>query len=278
MEKCLVTKLKSVVDNDALEVLGCLSVVYDATGDSRYIHDIHIGVGAASTGSVKVVARKGIIKADAQTDLPSPQIVLANSSATYHFTPGIVSIYDIQKETLKSLSGYGVTLKKLHNLPQLVAISNIPVDNLDIENVPMLNSIILKGSTITGDIKKLLNCHNLTSIEITECANITGYISEFGILTGLTKLKLGGCGKIKGSVEDFVARQKISGNPSNTTGIDISWLGAGTGIKYIDSKEAISQDNLILTWETSGANTTININDNITVIAIASDGTWTRVS
>lgn len=278
MENCLVTKLKSVVDNDALEVLGYLSVVYDATGDSMYRHDIHIGVGAASTGSVKVVARKGIIKANAQTDLPSPQIVLANSSATYHFTPGIVSIYDIQKENLKSLAGYGVTLKKLHNLPYLVNISNIPVDNLDIKNVPMLNSIILKGSTITGDIKKLsLNCPNLTSIEITECANITGDISEFGILTGLTKLKLGGS-DIEGSVEDFVARQKISGNPSNTTGIDISWLGSGTGIKYIDSKEAISQDNLILTWETSGANTTININDNITVIAIASDGTWTRVS
>lgn len=278
MENCLVTKLKSVVDNDALEVLGYLSVVYDATGDSMYRHDIHINVVAASTGSVKVVARKGIIKANAQTDLPSPQIVLANSSATYHFTPGIVSIYDIQKETLKSLSGYGVTLKKLHNLPYLVNISNIPVDNLDIKNVPMLNSIIIKGSTITGDIKKLLlNCPNLTSIEITECANITGDISEFGILTGLTTLKLGGS-DIEGSVEDFVARQKISGNPSNTTGIDISWLGAGTGIKYIDSKEAISQNNLILTWETSGANTTININDNITVIAIASDGTWTRVS
>lgn len=102
-------------------------------------------------------------------------------------------------------------------------------------------------SNISGDISVFSKMKNLKTLNLLNSNNVYGDISSIGNLTSLTSLNFIK-GDIVGSLESFVAKQRLNGRTTNSTGIKI-----GFSIDNVTFNGAITVDkaNRILTWTES---------------------------
>lgn len=228
MEKCLVTKLNGVINNDELPVLGCFKVKFDKVNKpTSYTQSIGILTNKPTT--LKIVGEgyftdstftNNVGKEITIGDGGNSKIFVSNDGVTllvsnkYNITAfkdweeslnypskrGLNKHFNLEDlkyfNSLRVLdfNGQGVSgnISALENLPILqlyLDSKNITGDIKSIGKISTLNLFELRGSSVTGDISALANLKNLTNFSNYGTV-LHGDISAFSGLSKLTSFEL----------------------------------------------------------------------------------------
>ena len=250
-KNCLVTTLKGSVDNPNLSKIG----------------EIIVPIAAGTNISVR--------KSNFTTP-PVIRVVSGNATVTEAGT-GINIVINV---TAVTDSVVGITSK--YNITQLTlnATNDWNIDTQVFKYSPLFWAAINNTNLIHGDIKYLYKQGNIQTNIILGSAsmfsNIYGDIAVFGNCLSMTSLELRYTSKIYGVLEDMVAKFVVNGK---TTGsINVTLPDESGSFKFNSNNVTTPSAGTTLSWEPSGANTSISFGDVTTVITVNADGTWTRVS
>lgn len=250
-KNCLVTALKGTVANPNLSKIG----------------EIIVPIAAGTNISVR--------KSNFTTP-PVIRVVSGNATVTEAGT-GINIVINV---TAVTDSVVGITSK--YNITQLTlnATNDWNIDTQVFEYSPLLWAAISNTNLIHGDIKYLYKQGNTqTAIAVGSSSmlpNIYGDIAVFGNCLSMTSLGMRYTSKIYGVLEDMVAKFVVNGKTSGN--INIILPNALGNFKFNSNNVTTTVEGTALSWEPSGANTSISFDDVTTVITVNADGTWTRVS
>lgn len=293
MENCLVTKLKGVVNNDNLEILGGVIVhaksnasgacAVTSVSSSRLVHiyapDVTI-INTDSNGrvidahSAEVSTIFTISEANKEFDF-----VLTNKYNLASMPYGKTFYTDNTKflRSISDLSRFSVNISD-NSIHSSIDLNDVPASNLT--QLSIINSAVY-GLTFTGTLNGFMNRADASLLTIVICKlnrliePNSDVATLFGSFTGITKFGFFGCTNMTGTVESLVAAQvtaerteaSITISEGGTLGNVTFDGGAFTGISGTQST---------LKWKpttssTAGAVTDICLNN--TAITIAADGT-----
>ena len=226
MENCLVTKLKSVVNNSNLKKLGVLRFEVDVTSVNRnnMFHcntpnHCKFTIVSGPVGGQIVITKNSI-----ELDIPlGTEFFLDNSLDTYCFSKSgkyvieITNKYDITRlEIYHPISillndfEYSGLLSKVHftgasiigNFENLITPN---MKNLIVNNGTALNP----GESVVGDIAKIANTA-ITVANLQYCGGITGDLSSLSSHQTLSTLALNALIKITGKISDITSIPHLS--------------------------------------------------------------------
>ena len=167
MEKCLVTKLNGVVNNDSLMKLGEFTISLDSNDASQVLLQLN---GVKYKCSVATTA--GDANVDANTEYKATGWSDIKSSKTGKMVFTIIDKYNA-KYIHSNLNCNIKGATYLTNCTQFTIPSNLGdlISLADFSNSPYLTSLRL-GGNITGDLASLNKCTAITSLRLG--GNITG--------------------------------------------------------------------------------------------------------
>ena len=264
---CLVTKLKSVVENDNLKVLGQYKFyMKPATGKPN--PTIYLSSSSAFTARTT-----GTLKLSNQSS-----IVIYPSQETYQLSvSGEGYLIFENKYNVKQINTYNLDedinideITFMNNLKRLVSskaygnIANV------LNNNPNINYIQLESKSIQGDLNtvdsailnnivfikfgssnitgttSLFKNGKLTSIDVNNAKNFTGDVTELPFVENIQIYNSG----VSGTIEGFVAHAIELGK---NTGTDISLVGALAQLNFNSAKRTNIHGHYIapcfVTWE-----------------------------
>lgn len=254
MGNCLVTKLKSVVDNDNLRKLG--KIEFDAeirTSDGRIVGNLtaipldgkQIHFTRISPTSLTFVnpTNGGIVEDPTHGILVSAESTLGVSGlqGEKFMTVEIEEKYDLK--TLRLVRSSNINLSELEYCTGLI--------NLSMSNV----SVSHENRRIRGDIGSLSDLVNLQVLNLSYLTRISGDIKSLGKLTNLTTLNFAvekalAESYVAGNWVDFVTAQRTNGRTTcsgitlpNAAGFQIK-IGMKTPQFYDDSSHSA-----VLSWD-----------------------------
>lgn len=255
--KCLVTKLKSSVQNEDLKELGVIKVVVDddsftLSGDKKNTEISWNGeLVGNNTFSFKGA---GIFK-------------VLNKYTMTKFRINKVDVSDLRYcSSLTDLyideGGHGYL--DFEGLCPQITDMNINVSTTDegvlygsindLSQFKSLVNLIINGgglSYMTGNINCLANIKSLVKIKLfggdINNTTIKGNIKDLGGLTNLTVLNVSGCKGVGGSVEKFVKAQIAAGRITNSVGVNIPHIST-TSITYFGTQTSASA---AVTWDSN---------------------------
>lgn len=214
MEKCLVTKLQGIVNNESLRKIDELIINYKAgaaTDYSKQKVQINSNLGSPE---IRVIGSKLVDTSgsDAQSKLGDNYV--SNFDC---------NIYIDKKQLLSDLSfdgeRFNFDLAELLYCKNMVnftgsSSSGVKGDISCFKGTPYIKRISLYGDTnVRGDISVLAN-YDIEQLILHSCPNITGTLDSLLNSTSLFDVQLVGT-KISGNVNDFLtnlANKKKSGN------------------------------------------------------------------
>ena len=229
MENCLVTKLKSVVNNSNLKKIGVLRFEVDVTSINR-TNSIHSNINDHCKFKIVSGPENGqIIKVGSSEALDVPkgtEFFLDNSADAYYFSKigkyviEITNKYNITKfEIRHNVSILLNDMKYLSILDRVSLIGEKVVGNFNdlltsymtymrldnkIDNIQYVSA-----ETIVGDISKIANTPIVTFI--LECCNgITGDLSSLSSHSTLNTLVINNVNKITGKISDIASIPHLS--------------------------------------------------------------------
>ena len=231
MENCLVTKLKSVVNNSNLEKLGVLRFEVDVKSINRKnTFLIHCNINNYCKFTIVSGPEGGqIIKIGTSEALDVPkgtEFFLDNSSDIYYFSKigkyviEITNKYDITKfDITHNVSILLNDMKYFNALQSVVLKGKNVIGNFndlitsDMTNIRLSNEIdsiqFVSAETIVGDIAKIVNTPMKTFI--TEfCNGITGNLSSLSSHSTLSNLVINNNNKITGKISDVTSIPHLS--------------------------------------------------------------------
>ena len=189
MEKCLLTKLEGVADNDNLHVLGAIDLqvveLSTPTNSTQYI--------LATGGTIEVPSEHPI--SGALLDNGTYKATIADK---YHLTQlSIDAAAHFKNEGLEALQYCtGLTLLGYRRDKNKVG------DIAYLSNLTLLEKLYLQGTNISGDIANLANMTSLIELTMSNCENVSGDISAFANMRDLTFLLCNGT-SISGNIESL---------------------------------------------------------------------------
>lgn len=284
MEKCLVTRLKGTVDNDALPVFGALNFKVSAGDNVAEI--IMIGVAGAA---VKTSGGCYLTNQEGTQNLGNT----ATASNTYYLYVkgnGYVSVSNKYSLGYFSCISTDVSVDVndfAHNGGEfLTASSNITKEGCDIygditdivlnwENLQLANCANLSGSikkTIDVNGNNLLSLHSYgTQIELDlawlrNTPNLKTFnagVKVYGDISALGHTKLStayfaaaSANVVTGTIEQFVANKIASGQTSGT--FNLQWPSTFLNVTYkgtpLPNNDAVTDktDKCTFTWDSAG--------------------------
>lgn len=245
--KCLQTKLKSVVNNSSLDVFNALVFTLPAsTAGKSYYYMLKIQSG--KTATAKIIA--GNAHFNDQASVSHSEITVAGTTAFYVIQEDggevkwtIDNLYDIG---LYYFVGSGqFDFKKWCLYSDNISCVDIPIGIGNI--VKMEDLSIIPSSMVVfsiknyhnlqrGTIQDLGKCTHATDININDGRVITGDISGLEDLTELTTLSLYGQ-SIEGSLDELAAAQVTNGRTSGT--IKTLLGGGNSNVSFIENGETV---------------------------------------
>ena len=233
MGNCLVTKLKGNVQNNNLQKLGKLELVFNVkVTDINNSKLIQLGTGN------KVMFDKAV-KVDSDT-------VPANTEITYDPYKAILAL---EAGTIKAtIDKY--TMTQLHsedrggtrppvectkvigfNFMPALTIFNLGGCVMDVEGFKESTNLtqVKSLSRLTGDIGYLKDCINITRFNVTGSSTLKGDVAVLGKMN-LTTLEIAST-QISGDIDDFVAA-RLEKTPSTAGSIRIQYANAIYRVKY----------------------------------------------
>ena len=214
---CLVTKLKSVVDNDSLKTFGAFKISLDGAASTK------LKVQSAKAQNVKVL--EGFVTISGQN--VSEFTVPANTLYTiYSDVSRKVVLLFSDKYSITSIvspfAGLGFDLEDLKYSDNL-HIVDCGADSVDVignvssvENLNLIEKFNLKRSSkVTGNISAFSGLTTLTELTLPGCNRLEGDIESLGNLTSLISLRLGET-VLGGTLESLVKAQVGNGRTSGS--------------------------------------------------------------
>jgi hypothetical protein len=228
MGNCLVKKLKEVVNNDNLPIMGCVIVNIDAVANPDYANR-YIAVNGSADFTIKVLG--GNIVDGAGQALYNEVI--------YHSIDGKRS-YRISNDTCRIvIPKYALNLLKLpyEAYIDIASLSYSSINNLDARlnakttgNIEMFNgktmTLLAEGTSLYGDVSNIIfNSISLTDNRavvgnlavsdninaiIVRRTNVVANLSDWAAKTTLTTLSLDGADKITGDISNLGALKNLS--------------------------------------------------------------------
>lgn len=236
MNQCLVTKLKSAVNDVTLPHLGEIRILKRedlTTSDQCYLQ-------FTSNKSVIVsIINDGAFYTDntLTNTLPDKSLTF-NGSRGYYFTPGSeISIYQKYYLTEIRFSASIIDLNQfdyMNSLCRFYLTSNCKsTGTIDVfKNCPLIGFGCTDQKEVTGNLDNFSNLYALEEISITKCKYITGDITKaFGKSVNFTYMNIADA-SMSGSIESLVAAQIAAGRTTGT--IKVPWLNAFYYITYQD--------------------------------------------
>lgn len=212
MKNCLVTKLKGVVDNDNLELLGGLS--FYGTGGLR--------IGFENDGNKVITIINGV-----KTETPGavvkdsifncPEFQMAEGTRLE-----IWQKYNLSMINSAATHSY-LDINELNYMPSLRYFSYIPLSG-DASQLktqhPNCIYFYTNGEKLTGSLEKFAKAFsNVNHFQINNGYNITGSIEDLPVMPNLNKLTISSLQEV-GSIETFVVNQRV-GRPTCS---GITWI------------------------------------------------------
>lgn len=240
---CLVTKLKSTVDNENLQTLGRIS-------GTAYVASKYVAIAATADNKVLVTLK------NATFEPTQGNITYIDSTHAYLKTTGF-SINESQasceltidnKYLLKNLS-MGVLNEGLSALEYCNDLRIFEIGNQDLSNFKYLPKDITTMNlrpNIKGNIEALEDFTSLTSIYCQSNTYVVGDFGKaFGKCTALRNINFTGSAGVTGTIENFVARQRGAGRTATSLNISCGW-----NIGSVTFQGNIIEGNVdkILTW------------------------------
>lgn len=265
MNKCFVTKLNGVVDNDELLKIGELRIRIPA------------GVSAESSGNkvyLKGLSGTAIYLKDINLYNYNGTKKLAGSGETYvcpdNFVPSVDTASLNKEGTLIIMDKYKLTdfqtPKMVNEIDDTFSwyTKNLRLTGIAFNKskLDLLNKDLkeLGCGSYNGDIADFSKFKNITAIGISgsidgnDTTKLTyGNISSLGSLTKLTKFSCSNQVNLKGTIEGFVQAQRKNGRTECST--PVSFASYNTKLTF--DGNIIANDTKI-TW----TSTTITVNDN----------------
>lgn len=242
MKNCLVTKLKGSVNNDSLEKLGKIRVLFSNTVNGERVPIIVVGsyidanvatnLGAAGTpidtsaGQQVTVTTAGNYEIDVldkysvttfrileilnNTNIIREQINLSN----FKYCTSLTRIEGKRTGTIDYFVGEISDLPTSVTTIDFTGSSRISGQVKDINRLTALTSLRIGNvQGITGDISELNVNNTIELLNIQSCMNITGDTATLGAkLPALTDVST----RLSGTMEDFAAAQVEAGRTSGT--------------------------------------------------------------
>lgn len=253
---CLKTQLKSVVENDELNILGVLKLhitaVDNPTGDTQYIM-----IKSSAPDKIKFVG--GVFYSSyGGTSLGDEVTLTSDGAGNYQFigyysnNNGYIAL---PKYTILSVNG-GKVNKKIY-LKDVDFTNITEFDGMyegTLFQIPITATYINYSNTnrISGRIGDIPRAINLTDLRISgseqNLPNVEADdIARLGKQTAVTTLAVPD--NTYGTIEAFVAAQRANGRTS-CNDISMPWIGA-TKVTFNDQKITAKQDNH-LSWTSEG--------------------------
>lgn len=223
MNKCLVTTLKGVVNDNNLRKLGEFRFTkragIAATADSCFV-----SVSSIEDSTVEILNDGQFCQSGSGIpDTAAGKIKTFPAGSTYSFwvTPGsIVSIRSKYTITRLAHAYADFDLSELNYMTELKELicqfsGGLTGDIAELTKLSKLNYLALPQATkLTGNISALSSMTNLTYIAL-NYSRLSGDIASLGTLTNLDTLSLGDS-VITGNIEDLVSAQISAGRTSGT--------------------------------------------------------------
>ena len=242
MEKCLLTKLEGVADNDNLHVLGAIDLqvveLSTPTNSTQYI--------LATGGTIEVPSEHPI--SGALLDNGTYKATIADK---YHLTQlSIDAAAHFKNEGLEALQyctgltllGYRRDKNKVGDIAYLSNLTlleklylqgtNISGDIANLANMTSLIELQIDDSNISGDIANLANMTALKKLTLSNAKNIIGDIANLANMTSLIELTMSNCENVSGDISAFANMRDLTFLLCNGTSIsgNIESLGNLTSV------------------------------------------------
>lgn len=244
MSDCLVTKLKGVVDDDSLRMMGDMPIRFSKNVGYSSLSQIDIGyqnefdVKVIGAGNLVTSAGDVIGKTNHYAAWETHQIFVDSDveeivvSGGYGLT-GIGYAADIRSSTAV-VNLKDIKYQKNAAVLNVNSIGSAKIEG-DISDTPsgITNFLVFNCRELKGTLKDLSQTGNkFTSIRMVSCGGVSGDLADLANLNSLSFLQVATCGKITGDLSKLPNSLKTLNLYGHST---ISWEGTRPPSAYIMS-------------------------------------------
>lgn len=218
MNECLVTKLKSSVNDDNLRLVGEIRVVKNS-GMENNGENCYIGIASSETMEATILNEGYFCLSTGEKDVTVGK-TKDFTSDLWVSAGSVVRIaprYMVTRINFSRLSMDLSDLSYLENLTNLTIKGNGIKGNIESLSVSPLSDVQITdtGDNVVGSLESIKDLSKLTSISINR-TRISGDIAKcFGKSVGLSNMQIAES-EMSGSIESFVAKQISNGRTSGT--------------------------------------------------------------
>lgn len=276
MGNCLVKKLMVEVENNNLPYFDTLVLTIDNLSNDdglavKFSDDAKIGNGERITFSSGVTHSRYNSYKVYFSGTGTIMIDKKHLITELDFAGATVNLLDLDIAGLTRLELGKSQNYNRYFLP-IIGLTNI-TDFNGLKCMDTLVRFVYVAHPISGSLDDLV-APALRILNFSECRNLSGTMKGIAMIGDLYLLGTYSDTMVSGTIEDFVAaRVANKGQASAPEDISIN-LGNNTNITFKGTAGGSGN----IAWEPSGDNTKITFNSQETIIAVAADGTWTRVS
>lgn len=264
MGQCLVTKLKGVIDNENLSVLGTLVFkTKKITTPTAATQKIIIQVPSKQTCVVSVKGKDMLYDENFANEL-GKEVSVTNRYFTFCVSNG-ATVFISNKYALNVINTANSMVLESFNIDELAystGISNITISGSNIlgnlkaiKNLSNINTLNLSYCTIAGNLTDLNGgsfLQRISTWRMYGIKGITGNINELDAMPKLTAISFtDSTSNISGSIEGFIENQMAKGVYNKS---DVQLEVRNTNITYQGVR---CSKNYRVSWTTSGQEPTI---------------------
>lgn len=240
MNKCYVTKLKEVVNDNSLPYVGYAVANVNLSAEKSMYFGVDTSVNSVK---IKIVGNGAITSlGGVSTNVKEAQVSHGQSFVLSQGT-------------------YQLLFDKYYAVPL-----SFPTDgSITIDAADFNKSLYSKDSNLSlirivyGNVKGMGSLKNVKTLNFQSCDKLYGDIAELGTCTGLTELWLNGT-QVSGNIEDFVKAQRAAGRTScDSLNIPyaaetlVKWKGNGVTTSVYQNKLSWTSNSITFKDETISA-------------------------
>jgi hypothetical protein len=215
MGKCLITKLKEVVDNENLVTMDTLKMTVKGVASlTPSANAITVVMYYGNSSKFRVTGEGALARSAADIQTSTDKVLSVNNTMAYVKNVDC-NLYVTNKNKIE----------KFYISPSNVdSIIHIDVSEFKYLSSPLFSDIRVNGNSVSGDIIAFKVCTRLTKLDIVKTACNGDIAAALGNLKSLTSVNVTNSSYITGSIEGLASALVANGKTSGS----LSVIGNGT--------------------------------------------------
>ena len=211
MGKVFITKYPMAVNNDSLEILGCLRFKFKKSAKNvPAFRNVVVNYANGQTGTAKVTSGNAYF-----TDDTMSNNLGKSTNITYNDEDIILSNEDCNVDFSNKYNIVGIN--HWHFAEDQRIPADVYIDLASLKVLTNLTSLFLGSISVTGKLSDITNLINLTTLGL-GTASVTGELSDITNLINLTALSLSGT-SVTGKLSDIANRTNLKSLNLSSTSI-----------------------------------------------------------